>query len=300
VWNFIRTNLRVAWGALGTAWGALGTTLTLITSLLSLEFKDQVPPEYGVFLPFVVFFALAIIFWVTGSIFDLWKKQRDAEDPIGMPGGEVAEYTARPYEVGGDDLSELSKFAQQAFHGDTMAAEIVQYAVGAKCALGMRLTNSEGKNIGFFDVFHLRSAALKQWLKGTLPEPDLKKHHFERIPKPSKDGILELIIGAIYLAPEYRTSEPSLAVTFAECCQRYLWQRCAGFGGIILYASIFSKPGEKFARIYGFERHKIKAEREGHGKEHDVYCRELRPDDPIEVRHGLGGARNVIVRVKSR
>jgi hypothetical protein len=198
-------------------------------------------------------------------------------------------------------LAELSKFASQVFGGDTMRAEVVRDVVGKRAALGVRLTDIGGKNIGFFDVFHLRPDALLDWLEGKLQEPGMDGSHFEPIPKPlGDDAILELIVGAIYIAPQYSKSETGLAVAFAECCQRYLWQRCAGFSEIVLYASIFKPEGERLARIYDFENYKVGGNRAGPAKKHDVLKRVLSIDDPIKVRHGLGGTDHFTIAMRAR
>ena len=284
---------------LGTAWGAAGTVLLFVAPIASLAFRGHVPPEIDVMLPFIVFLSVAAFLFFIWLAWYVWQTVFADAEHVHVPDLETIVYTAYPYNAD-SHLRALSAFAHKAFHGDTISADIVQYAVAKKCAAGMRLTNAAGRDIGFFDVFRLRSDALQRWLDGTLPETDLKETDFEPLARPVRKGeTLELIIGAIYIEPKTAKAEPSLAFQLAEVAQNQLWKACPGWHQVRLYSSIFTDSGERLAELYGFTKSVYKEDRKGAGADHDVWVRTIRRADPPRVVRGLGGRHNLIMQVKN-
>ena len=283
---------------LRTAWGVAGTILVFASPIASLAFSGHMPPELSAAFPFVVFISVA------GSLFLIWLATYAWHVAYGgnihvvVPELDTVVYSAYPYSAD-SRLRRLSAFANKAFEGDTMNADVVQYAVAEKCAVGMRLTDEAGRDIGFFDVFRLREDALQKWLRGSLSEPELKPSDFEPLARPCEDGeTLELIVGAIFIEPIAAKAEPSLAFQLAEISQDRLWKACPGWDEIRLYSSIFSAPGERLASLYKFTKSIDREDRKGKGAGHDVWVRTIRRRDPPRIVRGLGGRRNVIMEVK--
>ncbi len=120
-------------------------------------------------------------------------------------------YTYKP----GSDLKRLSEFAHKVFKGDTMKAEIVQYAVKKRAATGLRLTDAKGDNVGFLDVFHFTENAMEQWKNGDLPEDALREEDFRKFP--AKGRTLDLAMGAIYLKPGVERGVATSSPISANC-----------------------------------------------------------------------------------
>jgi len=282
-----------------SAWGITGTLLMFVSPIASLAFRGQVPEEISDLLPYIVVVTAAACMFLAWLISYVWQTAFGEASHLNVPQLETVVYPVYLY-YPDSDLRGLSAFAQKAFGGDTMNADIVQYAVAKNCALGLRLADESGRNAGFFDVFHLGKDALQAWLEGRLAEPDLKPSDFEPISRPGPESkVLELIVGAIYIQPQLSKSEPSLAFQFAELAQSYLFKAYPDWDEIRLFATIFSKPGERLATLYGFRKSIHKEHRKGVGIQHDVWVRTIRRTEPPRVVRGLGGQRNVILELKN-
>ena len=290
---------HVAVGKLRTAWGLAGSLLMFITQLASLAFRGHVPPEFSAALPYLVLFAVALLLFLLWLGSYAWQYFFAPAAQIHMPAVSTVCFGVCAYSPD-SHLKALSAFAHRVFEGDTMSAEIVQNAVSTNCAIGMRLTDEAGSDVGFFDVFRLTPAALAQWLNGNLSEPELTSQDFEPISHDvANNRPLELIVGAIYIEPKVAKSEPSLAFQLADIGQMQLWKKCLGWDEIKIYSSIFSGQGERLAALYGFSRSIYKQHRVGSGARHDVWVRTMRRDDPPRIIRGLGGRHNVVLELKN-
>jgi hypothetical protein len=283
---------------LRTAWGVVGTIFMFTAPLVSLAFQGKVPPEYSAALPYLVLISVAGSLFLIWLVSYAWNAASGRADPFPLPPGETVVYAAYPYNPDYSHLGKFSAFANKVFEGDTMSAEVVRYAVNEKCAVGIGLTDDKGREIGFFDVFRLRKDALQKWLQGNLSEPELKPSDFEPLAQPSEDGkTLELIVGAIYI-DDIARADPSLAHQLVDIGLHHLWKACPEWDEIRLYSSIFSEPGERLASLYEFTKTIYKEDRKGAGAKHDVWVRTIRRGDPLLIVRGLGGRRNVKVKVK--
>ena len=284
---------------LRTAWGIAGSLIMFISPLASLAFRGHVPPEVAAILPYAVLFSVACLLFLVWLASYAWRTALGTVEHVRVPDLDTVVYATFPYQAD-SHLRALSAFAYKVFKGDTMASDVVQHAVAANCAVGVRLTDRAGRDAGFFDVFRLRKESLRMWLDGRLSEPELKASDFESLARDSdQETALELIVGAIYIEPAIAKEDPSLVFQLAELAQSHLWKACPGWDEIRLYSSIFSTQGERLASLYGFSKSIYKEHRHGAGASHDVWVRTLRRHDPPRLVRGLGGRHNVILEMRT-
>jgi hypothetical protein len=281
----------IALKKLASAFVIAGTALLFVTPLVAWYFNGQITAAESAILP------IGAVFIVAACLFVPYIWARFGPDPP-LQDVDTFHYWAIPYSPG-SDLRDLTAFAQTAFEGDTMSAEVVKHAVTTGCAIGVRVTDDAGQNVGFFDVFRLRKSAMSEWLDGTLSEPELKDTDFEPLSNHEGDQkTVELMVGAIYIEKETRRKVPGLAFLLPDAAQSYFWNACAGWDEIRLYSSIFSKEGKGIASLYGFSKAIRMEHRHGAGAKHDVWVYMLRRSDPARVVRGLGGRHNVILQMK--
>lgn len=243
-------------------------------------------------LPVEVLVACVAFLIITAAVSSAYWRWQSAEVQFDLPRVERVEYKAHPYEEG-SELRKLTSFAQKIFDGDTMDAETVQMAVAKGAAIGIRVTDSEDNTIGFVDAFHLDGEVLDKWKKGQIRETDIKPSDFQPIPPaPGPEAKLELMFGAIYLKKPYDAGLTWLVVGLAEAKLR---SKCAGYREVALYATIFKDEGGDLARILGFKRLIVGAERRPYGGPHDLWVWRIRPDEPSRTRRGVGSGREVVV-----
>jgi hypothetical protein len=198
------------------------------------------------------------------------------------------EFTARPYvpaqtPVRAADLvriASLTPAAEEEFSGDTMRAEVVQAAVGNRCALGLRVSDSSGADVGFFDIYHVKDEAMTNWLKGTVYERDMTEQDFEPISAVENRGetSIDFIVGAILMKHGNPVYNYYVAPLIIAAAQHYLAHTLQKFTTVRLFASIFSKAGGRFAEIFGFSLFLDRSQRGPAGKEHDIHCRSFVPN----------------------
>jgi hypothetical protein len=284
---------------LNTASGIVGTLVIFITPLASFAFRGNVPDQIRDVLPLIVFCSVAALLFVFWLMSYAWQALFASHDYIFLPKMETVVYPVVPYSSD-SHLNALSLLAGKLFGGDTMRPEVVQHAVASKCAVGLRLTDQTQRTIGFVDVFRLQPDSLQAWLYGRLSETQLKDSDFRPLAEGNQSGeTLELILGAIYIEQKTLRREPRLAFQLAELAQDHLWKTCPGWEKIRIYSSIFSESGQELAALYGFAISIFKKDREGAGKDHDVWARTSRRSDPPRTLSGLGGRRNIVMQVKS-
>lgn len=288
VWDVLKTLSKSAWGAVGT--------LSLLTgALISYIFRDRVNDDMKAALPFVCF---AAVFMLSGSVMvgrKLAERYAKKNGHIAFEDREIVTYHAYPYEAD-SNLRKLSAFAHEEFKGNTMAADMVQFAVRTNAAIGLRLADENGNNVGFLDVYHFRDDVLEKWINGTIAEENIGEDDFEPIPDNPKPGQkLHLVVGAILV--KRKPFEPSPVTLLVAIAENYIRQVCAKFDHIVLYASIFDpNDGLRLARLSGFRDHRDKADRIPHGTKHDVMIRDIRRGDLPQILGGVGGRKRIVVK----
>jgi hypothetical protein len=279
------------------AWGAVGATSAFITLLAALFYKDilkdaDIPPLVKDLTPLITLVVCFFLFTAVMFASRLLSAWAEKKGHVHVDARETVTYHAHAYKPG-SDLLRLSEYAHRVFKGDTMKAEIVQMAVKNKAATGLRLTDPEGRNIGFLDVFHFTDMALEQWKNGDLPEDALREEHFRKIPARGED--LNLAMGAIYVKPD---ADRGVAHQFANIGELFLRKSFPKFHRINLYATIFAPDGERIAKLYKFEISKKAKDRTGpyaHG--HDLRLRVIDLDALPHSIGGVGGSKHVVIEV---
>jgi hypothetical protein len=193
------------------------------------------------------------------------------------------EFTARPYvpaqtPVRAADLARIASLtpaAEEEFSGDTMRAEIVQAAVRSGCALGLRVSDESGLDVGFFDIYHLKEESMRNWIAGTVYERDMTERDFESISNVESGGeaSVDFMVGAILMKHGNPVYNYYVAPLIMAAAQHYLLHALQHFTTVRLFASIHSKAGARFAEIFGFSPFLDHTRRGPAGKEHDIFCR---------------------------
>jgi hypothetical protein len=116
---------------------------------------------FGYVVAFIIIVLVIQIIWVTADI--MFGRKVPAPPP---PDKEV-KFTARPMEDH-PNVEGLTGLAVEEFEGDTMRAEVVRGALESRSAIGLRIQNSAGQNIGFCDFYHLKKDAFQEWLEGSM------------------------------------------------------------------------------------------------------------------------------------
>ena len=281
------------------AWGAMGATSAFVTLLLTIFYKDylkdrDIPQWAKDFSPLIVLLVCVFLFSTVMLVSKIVAAWRERAGHVHIPDREEVIYRAHIYKPG-SDLLKLSSFAFKAFDGDTMKPEIVQHAVKIGAATGLRLTDAQGINVGFLDVFHFTDDIMEQWKNGDIPEDQLRKEDFLRIP--SKGQILSLAVGAIYLSPDV---ERGVAHQFANMGEIFLRETFPKFQQINLFATIFKPDGARIAKAYKFEISKEAKDRTGpYADDHDLRLRTVKLDQLPNLVGGIGGYHQVVIEMAS-
>lgn len=204
-----------------------------------------------------------------------WERSEDMALP---PQIETRHYFAIPYSATSDqDMLELSAFAAKAFRGDTIPGPLLLQAVRNGSVIGLRLTNEDRRaNLGFLDVIHFCPKVMKEWLSGEVEETKLTLDDFEPVgPAGSKDKPLDVAMGALYLKPGIHTRNHHVPSAFVAAGLDHFRRVCAQYKDVDLYATIFSKPGDDWAKRVGFKLFQKKETRKGAAAAHDVYVLRL-------------------------
>lgn len=222
--------------------------------------------------------ALVLLGWTVWCALRAVLRVGAADLPL-MPPERTVRFKAVAYAASSDrDQRELSRLALEKF-GETFAEAVDLGAVRKGCALGLRLTSEDGRNLGFLDAYSLSADALREWLNGELAEADMTLDHFQPIARPSERAgrDIELVLGALLIDTSRAFTDYRLAGLFIDAARDYFEEQCYGFKRIRLYATIFSQAGERWAKNAGFERFIAGAMRGSKGGGHDVFVLTLAP-----------------------
>jgi len=265
-------------GLIGVAMSAFGLFLgiaSLVPAIAAriLASKSDLHWLWLIFGASLIICIVAMLLPIPVGITRLFSKEPSQVEP---PPEDVREYFAVSYALSSDiDHRELVRFAQEEF-GETFPDGVDIRAVRSGCAIGLRLTDNDKKNIGFLDFYHFSASALDQWRNGRLDERTMSSADFvpiSSIPNPYQHE-LKLVVGALFIDTAKPMTDYHLAHVLLEAGREYLNSECNNFKAITLYATIFSEPGRRWAKKYHFEEDIPGNKREKNGGGHDVYfCR---------------------------
>lgn len=251
------------------------------------------------YIPLLTLLGCFIVLFTFAVILQLWESRGDGTPQVPADHRPIVTYRVFPYRPG-EDLERLSEFAHKVFEGDTMKAEIVQHAVRMKAAVGLRLTNPQGENVGFLDAFHFTEDIMQQWMNGDIAEDALRKEDFRKIPARGEE--LDLAVGAIYVARRSaanHTVHPGVAHHFANIGELFLRKSFPKFHRINLYATIFPS-GKRIANDYKFAVKTAAAKRTGrYANGHDLRLKMIDLDSMPHLIGGIGGGERIIVELMS-
>jgi hypothetical protein len=188
---------------------------------------------------------------------------------------------ARPYQADSSQLrpserislGSLTHVAEAEFEGDTMRKEVVQAAVQNRCALGLKIKDPTGRDVGFFDIYHLKPEVMSRWLSGSVYERDLTPDDFEPIDviRQRGDATIEFFVGAILLKHRNPVYNFYFGPLLATASLSYLHHELRQFRKVKIYASIFSEAGRRYADLFRFLPDIPGGQRGAAGGGHDIY-----------------------------
>lgn len=289
-------------------------TAGLLASILASSVWDFFVKNYGAahWLAPVMVDALYVLIAVLGLTFLYIVLDIAFGKELKMPSPPSADrevrFTARPYrkslvelEAGEVDLvGNLTGEAQKEFEGDTMRWDVVRAAVMNGCALGLKIRDDRGRDVGFFDIYHLRPDPLLNWINGTLAESKLEPADYEPIETAASRGdkSIEFIVGAILMRHENPIYNFYFGPLLGAASKRYLAYELRRFQKVVLYASIFSKAGRRYSQIFAFQPH-LPAEKRGSASGgHDVYRASFSPADRNDLLFANSRDRTYVLDVK--
>ncbi len=120
-------------------------------------------------------------------------------------------------------------------------------------ALGLRLADEQGRNIGFLDAYHFRDDVLAIWRQGDVDEKAMTLDQFVPVANMPSGGTLNLVLGAAlhrHLQSGRHLSPGGGGLI--EAAKDYLKFALRDFATVNVYASIFSSAGRRWARKEGF------------------------------------------------
>jgi hypothetical protein len=283
------------------SYAAIGIVTAFITSSAVEKIEKQLPPEYATtvhsMVGFLHYLAIAIgILFVVQFLYALGAILfgKDEPPPPPPPDTEIR-FTARSSTLH-PELSKLTDVAVEQFEGDTMRHAVVQAAFRNGCALGLRIKDQHGKDVGFLDFYHVKRDVLDQWVAGTKYEKEIEETDFEPIAAAAARGDkhLRLFIGALLLKSQNRIYDYYLAPLVVTATKQHMRQQLAGFDMITIYASLFSKAGIRYAELEGMRVFRRKEDRGLAGADHDIVISSFRPHE-AETRYVALSPHNVYV-----
>lgn len=270
----------------------MGLGLSLITSnLLQLAIGDpnwnqQATSFLKIGLVIVSVAFLIQILWIFGGVF--FGKPIRMRPP---PDTNREEYfNASPYardwrsptDMEMSRINSLSNVASEEFESDTFKNEVIFSAIKRGCAIGLKLSDKKGRDIGFLDLYHLSPDALKKWIKGSISEKDMKKSDFVPIATALDKGerSLDLIVGAILLNHSNPLYNYYLGPLLVSAFHAYAASALKDFEKVNLYASIYSSSGQRYAELFDFEPCLSAEDRDNASGGHAIYQGVFEPNDP--------------------
>jgi hypothetical protein len=200
-------------------------------------------------------------------------------DDVLAPPDSVRDFSAIAYAASSDaDMAELSRFAMKQF-GETFPAEVDAAAVRSGCAIGLRLANDKGINIGFLDVYHFREDVLALWRQGQVQETTMTLDQFAPIGSIADPAAhdLHLVLGALYIDTSNPVATYHLAYGLIQAAKDYLNFEFKNFRSVVIFATIFSPAGGRWAKKEGFALDIRGDKRGAAGGGHDVYVLNFKP-----------------------
>lgn len=230
---------------------------------------------FGYVVAIIIVVLVLQIIWVIADI--VFGRKVPAPPP---PDKEV-KFTARPMEDH-PNVEGLTGLAVDEFAGDTMRAEVVRGALESRSAIGLRIQNSTGQNVGFCDFYHLKRDAFQEWLEGKLYESKITLEHFEPIAEAEarNDAEINFFVGALLLSSGNQLHDFHLSPLVVSATRGHLRHKLSRFKTVNIYASIFSKSGRRYAELQSMKPFMLGTERGPAGGGHDVFLSSFHPSEP--------------------
>lgn len=273
--------------------------VVIVGGLTSAEF-DKVAAAFGlssqasnlVYWAAVAFLVVIVLQFVY-LLFDVLLGRRLPPPPPPETGREIR-FIAQSSDIA-PELSKLTAVAEREFD-DTMRPEVVQSAFERRCAFGLRVKDSFGRNVGFFDFYHFRPEIMTRWIAGKIFERDITSDDLVPIDSVRQTGGAEinLAVGAIILKTGNPVHDYHLAPLLANATKQLMKRRLQDYRKVTIYASIFSRAGQRYAEIEDMRMHTPKDERGKAGEKHDVMFTSFDPTSRSD-RHVAVSRQNVYI-----